>query len=63
MNMLSAELPSELPDARRQVEAYFQSLVDIGEARWLTNDDGDIELHLEGGEAYLLGEFGVTRLK
>lgn len=63
MSTISADQPSELSDARRQVEAYCQSLVDTGDARWRINDDGYTELHLEGGEAYLLGEFGVTRLK
>ena len=63
MNISSAELPSQLADARSQVEAYCQSLVDTGKARWRINNDGDTELHLEGGEAYLFGKFGVTRLK
>lgn len=63
MNTIAAELPSELSDARRQVEAYCQSLVDTGEAQWRINDDGYTELHMEGGEAYLFGEFGVTRLR
>lgn len=63
MNTISADQPSELSDARRQVEAYCQSLVDTGDARWRINDDGYTELHMEGGEAYLFGELGVTRLK
>jgi len=52
--------PSE---ARRLVEAYFQSLVDAGHARWRLNDAGDTELHLESGESYLLDEMGITRLR
>jgi hypothetical protein len=52
-----------LSDARRQVEAYCQSLVEIGEARWWINDTGCTELHLESGEAYLFDEQGVTRVK
>jgi len=63
MNTISADQPSKLFDARRQVEAYCQSLVDTGDAQWQVNDDGYTELHMEGGEAYLFGEFGVTRLK
>ncbi|MCJ0762670.1 hypothetical protein [Variovorax terrae] len=63
MNTITADSPSELSDARSQVEAYCQSLVDTGEAQWRINDDGYTELHMEGGEAYLFGEFGVTRLR
>ncbi|WP_454672948.1 hypothetical protein [Achromobacter pestifer] len=50
-------------DARRQVQAYCQSLVDSGEAQWRVNDDGYAELHMRGGETYLFGELGLTRLK
>ncbi|KGX07624.1 hypothetical protein Y036_2873 [Burkholderia pseudomallei] len=63
MNTISTDLMEELSDARPQVEAYCQSLVDTGEAQWRVNDDGYTELHMDGGEAYLFGEFGVTRLK
>lgn len=63
MNTISTDLMEELSDARRQVEAYCQSLVDTGEGQWRVNDDGYTELHMDGGEAYLFGEFGVTRLK
>ncbi|WP_198088143.1 hypothetical protein [Variovorax sp. E3] len=63
MNMTSTHLMDALSDARRQVESYCQSLVDAGAARWWINDDGDTELHLDSGEAYLFGEQGVTRLK
>ena len=49
-------------EARRQIEAYCQSLVDIGAARWLINDDGDTELHLRSGEVYVFGDWGVTQL-
>ena len=62
MSRISAEPPGQLSDTRRQVEAYCQSLVDTGEARWRINNDGDTELHMKGGEAYLFGKFGVTRL-
>lgn len=51
------------PDVRDQVEAHCQSLVDTGMARWWINDDGDTELHMDSGEAYLFGELGVTRLR
>ncbi|AIV49395.1 hypothetical protein X899_2985 [Burkholderia pseudomallei TSV 25] len=63
MNTIYTDLADEVSDARRQVEAYCQSLVDTGEAQWRVNDEGYTELHMEGGEAYLFGEFGVTRLK
>jgi|694.fasta_scaffold08319_13 hypothetical protein len=62
MNTIPQSLIGESSDARRQVEAYCQSLVDTGEAQWRINDDGYTELHMEGGEAYLFDEFGVTRL-
>ena len=61
--------PSE---ARRQVEAYCQSLVDAGAAQWRIKDAryagyagyaGYAELHMGNGETYLLGELGVTRLR
>jgi hypothetical protein len=63
MNATSIDSVSELSEARHRVEAYCQSLVDTGEARWWVNDDGDVELHMESGEAYLFGELGVTRLR
>jgi hypothetical protein len=50
-------------EARRQVEAYCQSLVDAGAAQWRINDAGYTELHMGNGETYLLGELGVTRLR
>ena len=52
--------PSE---ARRQVETFCQSLVDAGTAQWRINDAGYAELHMGNGEAYLLGDLGVTRLR
>jgi hypothetical protein len=52
--------PSE---ARRQVEAYCQSLVDAGAAQWRINDAGCAELHMDNGETYLLGQLGITRLR
>ena len=63
MNTTSADLINELTEARRQVEAHCQSLVDAGVAQWWINDDGDTELHMDSGEAYLFGDHGVTRLK
>lgn len=63
MNTISAGLINELAEARRQVESYCQSLVDAGTAQWWLNDDGNTELHMRSGEAYLFGDLGVTRLK
>lgn len=54
---------AESSDVRRQLEIYCQLLVDIGEAEWRVNDDGYTDLYMVNGEAYLFGEFGVTRLK
>lgn len=63
MNMISTDLTEQLHDARGKVETYCQSLVDSGAARWWVNEAGYTELHMEGGQAYLFGEYGVTRLK
>jgi hypothetical protein len=63
MNAQFSDPVKKLSKARHRVEAYCQSLVDIGEAQWQINADGRTELHMESGEAYLLGELGVTRLR
>ncbi|WP_041492837.1 hypothetical protein [Burkholderia lata] len=63
MKTISVEPMNEQSEARYQVEAHCQSLVDIGAARWWVNDDGATELHMTSGETYLFGEWGVTRLK
>ena len=63
MNTASMDQMDELSAVRRQVEAHCQSLVDAGAAQWWLNDDGDTELHMDSGEAYLFGELGLTRLK
>lgn len=63
MNTISADLIDELSEARRQVESHCQSLVDAGTAQWWVNDDGNTEVHMQSGEAYLFGDLGVTRLK
>lgn len=63
MHSIFIEPTNEQADARRRIEAYCQSLVDIGTARWRVGDTGAIELHMESGEAYLFDEWGVTRLK
>jgi hypothetical protein len=63
MITVSVDRIGESTEARRQVESYCQSLVDTGTAQWRVNDDGDTELHIDSGEAYLLGELGVTRLR
>ncbi|WP_201752375.1 hypothetical protein [Burkholderia pyrrocinia] len=48
---------------RLEVESHCQSLVDAGMACWRINDDGDTELQMATGEAYLFGEDGVTRCR
>lgn len=63
MNTTSVAPTNEQSEARGQVEAYCQSLVEVGAAQWRTNDTGATELHMESGEAYLFGEWGVTRLR
>ncbi|MGO4156101.1 hypothetical protein [Cupriavidus sp. YAF13] len=66
MHSIFIEPTNEQADARRQIEAYCQSLVDVGTAQWRVGDTGDtgaIELHMESGEAYLFGDWGVTRLR
>lgn len=54
--------PDDPSEARRQVEAHCQSLVDAGLARWQL-DHGRVELRLRSGETYRLGELGLTRLR
>ncbi|WP_201313093.1 hypothetical protein [Dyella sp. EPa41] len=49
--------------ARREVEVLFKSLVETGHAQWHVNDEGQVELHMENGEIYLLGDLGITRLR
>jgi hypothetical protein len=63
MTTISMDPINERSDVRGQVETYCQSLVDTGAAQWCVNDSGEIELHMESGEAYLFGELGVTRLR
>jgi hypothetical protein len=63
MNTLSIDPLNEVSEARHRVEVSCQALVDRGEAQWWINDDGDVELHMESGEAFLFGELGVTRLR
>lgn len=63
MSMISIDRVDEKTQARQEVECYCQTLVDAGTAQWWVNNDGDTELHLESGEAYLFGELDVTRLK
>ncbi|MGK8779420.1 hypothetical protein ACRS8P_36490 [Burkholderia cenocepacia] len=48
---------------RSEIEAQCQSLVDAGIAFWRINENGDAELQMVSGEAYLLGEAGVTRCR
>lgn len=63
VNRIAAVPIDESAVARRDVESYCQSLVDIRVAQWWTNDDGDTELHLESGGEYLFGNAGIVRLK
>lgn len=64
--MNSRSLPRATHDryeARRQVQAYCQTLVDAGFARWRIDDGGTLELHLQSGQIYLLREPGILRLR
>ena len=47
---------------RAVVIAYVEQLVDGGKAAWRRLSNGDIELCLESGEHFLLGEENITRL-
>jgi hypothetical protein len=49
-------------EARRQVKVYCQSLVDAGVADWRVTA-GETELIMDGGEVYVFGELGLTRLR
>jgi hypothetical protein len=57
-----ADLTDQVSEARREIEAHCQSLVDAGIAQWRINADGGRELHMGSGEKYLFACGGVTRL-
>jgi hypothetical protein len=63
MNWMPISPTSDFPDVRCRVEAYCQSLVDIGAARWRVNDAGHTELQVYSGESYLFGETGIARIR
>lgn len=63
MSTISIDRVDELPQTRHEVECFCQTLVDAGAAQWWVNEEGNTELHLASGEAYLFGELDVTRLK
>lgn len=54
--------PDHAPNARQQVTAYCQTLVNAGQARWGEGSEGAAQLHLHTGEVYLFGEFGLTKV-
>lgn len=49
-------------NARGQVIRYFQEFVNSGCAMWHINEEGQIELRLERGAAFLLPDVGIVRL-
>jgi hypothetical protein len=63
VNWMSTSPTNDFPEVRSQVEAYCQSLVETGAARWWINDAGYTELHMNSGESYLFGELGITRIR
>lgn len=63
MNWMSTSPMNDFPDVRCRVEAYCQSLVDTGAARWWINDAGHTELRMDTGESYHFGELGITRIR
>ena len=63
VNWMSTSPMNGFPEVRCRVEAYCQSLVDTGAARWWINDAGHTELHVNGGGSYLFGELGITRIR
>jgi hypothetical protein len=63
VNWMSTSPTNDFPEVRSRVEAYCQSLVDTGAARWWINDAGHTELHMNSGESYLFGELGITRIR
>jgi hypothetical protein len=63
MNWMSTSPMNDFPDERCRVEAYCQSLVDTGTARWWINDAGHTELHVNSGGSYLFDEMGITRIR
>jgi hypothetical protein len=49
-------------DAKSLVMAAIGELVAQGKADWTLTANGDIELRLPSGEAFVLGEITVTRI-
>ncbi|MBZ9807345.1 hypothetical protein LB542_13265 [Mesorhizobium sp. BR1-1-9] len=49
-------------DAKSLVMAAIGRLVDGSKAEWSRTATGEIELRLESGEVFLLGEVAVTRV-
>lgn len=50
-------------DERDEAIRSFQALVDGGSAGWWIGDAGSVELHLANGNAFLLKDDGVLRLR
>jgi hypothetical protein len=48
--------------ARKIVLTALNSIVAAGFGAWSNRDDGSVELHLHGGERWLLKGGGMTRL-
>jgi hypothetical protein len=63
VNWMSTSRMNDFPEVRSRVEAYCQSLVHAGAARWWINDAGHTELHMNSGESYVFGKLGITRIR
>jgi hypothetical protein len=63
MTSIPVSPANEPSEERQEVKAYCQSLVDAGAAQWRISDAGYVELHMNSGEKYRLGEVGITRLR
>jgi hypothetical protein len=61
---IAQALPTAAGGAERDaVLRYFQALVDDEFASWWINEAGGTELHFVDGEAFLLQDDGIVRLR
>lgn len=60
--MLGTAFPPD-DGERDAVLACFQAWIDAGLASWGVNEAGGTELHLANGNAFLLQDDGIVRLR
>lgn len=50
-------------EVKAVVRRFLQEQVNLGHAEWRTNTIGQTELHMRAGEAFVVLETGLKRLK